>query len=261
MDLGIAGNAALVLAASSGIGRGVALSLAREGVKVAITARSGENAEKVAAEIRANGGQAIGLSWDLADLSVIDGRVAQVERELGPIDILFNNTGGPPPTPAAGQSQAVWTSHFQSMVLSVIAITDAILPGMRERGWGRIITTTSSGVLAPIPGLAISNTLRASLVGWSKSLAGEVGGNGITVNVMVPGRIVTKRSEDLEKRAAESEGVPVAQIVARRGVGVPLGRHGDPQEYGDVAAFLASTRASYVTGSVVRVDGGAIPSV
>lgn len=261
MDLGIKGKVALVTASSSGLGAAIATVLAEEGAAVAIT---GTNAEKLAATataIRAKGGTVISLVWDLGDLTLIEPMIAKVEAELGPIDILVNNTGGPPASPASGQPQDVWLKHFNAMVLSVIAITDRVLPGMRARQWGRVITSTSMGVVVPIPNLGMSNTLRASLVGWSKTLSREVAKEGITVNVMAPGRILTDRTRALDAGAAKREGKSVEEVSAASAAQIPMGRYGDTREFADVAAFLASTRASYVTGSVIRVDGGVIPNV
>jgi 3-oxoacyl-[acyl-carrier protein] reductase len=147
------------------------------------------------------------------------------------------------------------------MVLSVIAITDRILPGMREKRWGRVITSTSSGVVAPIPNLGLSNTLRLSLVGWSKTLAREVGRDNITTNIVLPGRIATQRITFLDEQKAKRESRPVADVTAESTSSIPLGRYGDPREYADVVAFLASARASYVSGSIIRVDGGLIQSI
>lgn len=147
------------------------------------------------------------------------------------------------------------------MVLPVIALTDRVLPGMRDRQWRRIITSASSGVIAPIPNLGLSNALRLSLVGWSKTLAGEVGRNGVTANVVVPGRIATRRITFLDRKKAEREHRTVAEIQADSTAAIPAGRYGEPAEYAATVAFLASERASYITGSVVRVDGGLIPSV
>ena len=147
------------------------------------------------------------------------------------------------------------------MVLSVIALTDRVLPSMRQRKWGRIITSTSSGVVAPIPNLGISNALRLSLVGWSKTLAREVGGDGITTNIVLPGRIATPRITFLDEQKARREGRAVEEIAAESVASIPVGRYGRPEEYADVVAFLASERAAYVTGSVIRIDGGLIASI
>jgi 3-oxoacyl-[acyl-carrier protein] reductase len=201
------------------------------------------------------------LLWNLAELSVIDTHVTQIERELGGIDILVNITGGPPPTPVASQDPALWTSNFQSMVLSVIAITDRVLPGMRARKHGRVITSTSSGVAAPIPNLGLSNSLRLSLVGWSKTLAREVARDGITANIVVPGRVATDRTKFLDESRAKRENRPVELVVADSVATIPVGRYGVPQEYADVVVFLASQRASYVTGSMIRIDGGLIAGI
>jgi 3-oxoacyl-[acyl-carrier protein] reductase len=192
---------------------------------------------------------------------VIDANIAKIERTLGPVDVLVNNTGGPPPTPASGQDPALWLKHFESMVLSVIAITDRVLPGMRERRWGRIVTSTSSGVIAPIPNLAVSNALRLSLVGWSKTLAREVGRDGVTANIVLPGRIATDRITFLDQAKAKREGRSVEEVAAESTSSIPAARYGRPEEYGDMVAFLASARASYLNGSVFRVDGGLIASI
>ena len=261
MDLGIAGKTALVLGASSGLGRAIALGLAKEGVNVALVARRAELLADLAAECRAVGVRALPIAWDLADRSEIDANVAAVETQLGPVDILINNTGGPPPTPAAGQDPDLWVAQFNAMVASVIAITDRVLPGMKQRRFGRILTSTSSGVVAPIPGLALSNALRLSLVGWSKTLAREVARDGVTCNVIVPGRIATDRTRFLDEKRAEREGKEVAAVEAASLAAIPAGRFGEPAEYAAVAAFLCGVPASYVTGSIVRVDGGQIPSL
>ncbi|NBB14547.1 SDR family oxidoreductase [Caulobacter sp. SLTY] len=261
MDLGIAGKTALVLGASSGLGRAMALALAREGANVALAARRADLLSDLAAECRALGVRALPIAWDLSDRSVIDANVSDIEQDLGPVDILINNTGGPPPTLAAGQDPDLWIAQFQSMVASVIAITDRVLPGMRQRKFGRILTSTSSGVVAPIPGLALSNALRLSLVGWSKTLAREVARDGVTCNVIVPGRISTDRTRFLDEKRAEREGKDLAAVEAASLAAIPMDRFGDPAEYGAVAAFLCSVPAAYVTGSIVRVDGGQIPSL
>lgn len=261
MELDLTGKTALVLGAGGGLGSAIARTFAREGAQVALADINGDAAEAVAAQLRAEGARALSLAWDLADLAAIDGNIARIEQELGPVDILLNNTGGPPPTPVSGQPQDVWAQYFQSMVLSVIAITDRVLPGMRERGFGRILTSASSGVIAPIPNLGLSNALRSSLVGWSKTLAREVGRDGVTSNVLIPGRVATARTRFLDEQKAKREGRPIEQVSADSAAAIALGRYGDPQEYADVAVFLASARAAYVTGSVIRVDGGLVASV
>jgi 3-oxoacyl-[acyl-carrier protein] reductase len=261
MDLGLSGKTALVLGAGGGLGGAIARTLAREGARVALADIDLAAASAVAEQISQAGGSALALHWDLADLAAIDANIARIERELGPVDVLVNNTGGPPPTPVSGQSSELWSKHFQSMVMSVIAITDRVLPGMRERRFGRIVTSTSSGVVAPIANLGLSNALRMTLLGWSKTLAREVGKDGITCNVVLPGRVATGRIQFLDEQKAQREGRPVADVTKESTASIPVGRYGDPQEYADVVAFLASRNASYVTGSVIRVDGGLLANV
>ncbi|WP_454857201.1 SDR family oxidoreductase [Rhizobium binxianense] len=261
MDLQLNGKTALVFGAGGGLGGAIARSLAGEGVQVVAADIDHAAAEATAKAIADDGGRALALGWDIGALSVIEERLATIAKAFGPVDILVNNTGGPPPTPAAGQAPDVWSKYFDQMVRSVIAVTDAVLPGMRERGWGRIITSTSSGVVAPIANLGISNSLRLALVGWSKTLAREVGRDGITANIVLPGRIATGRIVFLDEQKAKRENRPVEEVTAESTGSIPVGRYGRPQEYGDTVAFLASPRASYITGSVIRIDGGLIQSI
>jgi 3-oxoacyl-[acyl-carrier protein] reductase len=240
MDLGLAGKTALVHAGGGGLGGAIAKALGAEGAAVAVADISLEGATSVADRIIAAGGRALPIQWDLADLSVIDDRAGRIEKELGGVDVLVNMTGGPPPTTAGGQDPALWSKHFQAMILSVISVTDRILPGMRQRKWGRIITSTSSGVVVPIPNLGLSNSLRPVLVGWSKTLAREVARDGVTANIVVPGVIATGRIIFLDEQKAKREGRAVEQVVAENTAAIAIGRYGTPPEYGAAVAFLAS---------------------
>lgn len=260
MDLGIENKVALVLGGGGGLGRVIARTLSEEGAAVAISDIN-DDALKSAIDSLPSGRPSLALNWDLGDLDAVDRNISAIETELGPIEILVNITGGPPPTPVNGQELELWSRQFEQMVLSVVAITDRVIPGMRERRWGRIITSTSSGVLAPIPNLGMSNALRSTLIGWSKTLSNELGGHAVTSNIIVPGRIGTSRIVYLDEKKAEREGKSVAEVAAASAASIPVGRYGDPQEYADTVAFLASERASYITGSVIRVDGGLVASV
>lgn len=261
MDLGLCGKTALVLGAGGGLGHAIARSLASEGASVALADIDAAALECAAADVRAAGSKALPLVWNLADLSSVDAHVTAIEQALGTVDILVNITGGPPPSTASGQDADVWIENFRSMTLSVIATTDRVLPGMTSKGWGRIITSTSSGVVSPIPNLGLSNALRLTLVGWSKTLAREVARHGITANVVVPGRIETKRTKFLDESKAKRENRSVDAIVAESTAAIPTGRYGTPQEYASAVTFLASSCASYITGTMVRIDGGLIAGI
>ncbi|MBA2608075.1 MAG: SDR family oxidoreductase [Actinobacteria bacterium] len=261
MELGIAGKVALIFGAGGGLGSAIARTLAREGATVVLADSDASSLAAVAASIRGSAGRAQEIVWDLADIDSIKGHVAGIESTVGPVDILLNNTGGPPPTRAAGQDVVLWRNNFEQMVLSVIAITDRVLPGMRAHGWGRVITSTSPGVIAPIPNLGISNALRLALVGWSKTLSREVAIDGVTANVILPGRIATDRIRFLDEQKAKREQRALEDVIRESTDSIPAGRYGKPEEYGDVVAFLASDRAAYITGSVIRVDGGYVSSI
>lgn len=262
MDLGIAGRRALVLGGNRGIGFGIAKALATEGVDVAIAARDPERLAAAAAELR-GAGRATRIETatiDLAQTAALPGFAQRLAESFGPIDILVNNTGGPAYGGAAGRPITEWRDRFEDMVLSVIALTDSLLPAMRARRWGRILTVISSGVIQPIPVLAISNSLRASIVGWSKTLATEVAPDGVTVNVLVPGRIDTERVRLTDEHVAARDTISPAEAARRSHAGIPIGRYGTIDEIGAVAAFVASEPARYMTGSMVRVDGGIVRS-
>ncbi|MBT9369845.1 SDR family oxidoreductase [Rhizobium sp. CSW-27] len=249
MDLGISGKTALVLGASRGLGAAIAAALAAEGVIVYAAARTvssipaSENIRPVAV--------------DLADPASVDALIETV-RAMGGVDILVNNSGGPKAGPALGQSRAAWSGAFEMMASALFAITDALLPAMIERQWGRIITIGSSGIEQPIANLALSNGVRAAIAGWSKTLAGEVARHGITVNMILPGRIDTDRVRELDTIKAGNTGASVDAVQAASRAEIPAGRYGRPEEFAAAAAFLASAQASYITGSSLRVDGGMI---
>ena len=261
MDLGLKNKVALVLAAGGGLGERIAGTLAEEGATVCLSDVNQSALDAVASAIVKNGGTAKAFSADLSDLAALDAMLETIVKTVGEIDILVNITGGPPATPTAGIGIEAWEKHFRAMVLSVTRITDLVLPGMRRRKWGRVITSASSGVVAPIPDLGLSNALRSTLVGWSKTLSREVAADGVTVNVIVPGRIATKRIRQLDEMRATREGRPLEDVVTASTGTIPMRRYGEPREYADMVAFLASERASYVTGSMVRVDGGLIGSI
>lgn len=263
MDLGIKGKRALVLGGNRGIGQGIAQALVREGVHVAITGRDAERMKVAVAELKACNAavQVEAFALDLADTGGLAAFASKVTDSFGPIDILVNNTGGPGYGGASERGIAEWTSSFNEMVLSVITLTDALLPGMRKRQWGRVMTVVSSGVVQPIPILGVSNTLRNALVTWSKTLSMEVAKEGVTVNVLVPGRIDTERVRMTDEAVAQKDGITVDEAKRRSTAMIPMGRYGAPAEFGALAAFVASVPASYMTGSMLRCDGGNIRSV
>ena len=250
MDLGISGRVALVMGASKGIGRGIAGALAAEGARVAMASRSRERIEEAAEEVE---GETVALVADSVDLDRMAALPAEVSELLGPVDILIANTGGPPLGGALDNSREEWELAYRELVLSPRALIEASLPGMREREWGRIVNVASSSVREPIPHLTLSNTHRMATVGFLKTLAGEVACDGVTVNTVATGRFATDRLasnwgswEEMERGAAE---------------GVPAGRLGQPEEFGDLVAFLCSERASFLTGTVIPLDGGMLRSV
>jgi 3-oxoacyl-[acyl-carrier protein] reductase len=250
MDLGIAGRVALVCAASKGIGRAIAAELVSEGAKVAITSRSEERVSAAAAQIGA-----VGLVHDSADLDAIPGVVDDAASRLGgPVDILVCNTGGPPMgADPLGFSREDWEAAYRTLVLSPMAFVEKVLPGMRERGWGRVVNVASTTIREPSPVLMLSNSHRAATLAAFKTIARAVARDGVTLNTVLPGRIGTDR---LFENAGSREAAEAAGAEQ-----VPAGRLGTPEEMGAAAAFLCSARASYITGVALLVDGGLTQSV
>lgn len=261
MDLELNNKRALVLASSQGLGLGIATTLAKEGASVCVSGRSEDKLKSVVGELMAAGLKADYVTCDLSVESAVNDLYEAAMAKLGGIDILVNNTGGPPPGPTTAHGAQVWRTQFDVMVTRIIEITGLCLPAMAEAGWGRILTVTSSGVVQPIPNLALSNTLRSALVGWSKSLSNEVAKDGITSNILLPGRIHTARVDELDSKAAERQGKSLEDVRTASRATIPTGRYGSVDEFADVAAFLCSARASYITGSVIKCDGGLIKSV
>lgn len=262
MDLGISGKRALVLASSRGLGLGIATALAREGAHVLLVGRTEERLAENCKTINAEGkGKAHWVGGDLSDADFVATMVKAVEEKLGGIDILVNNTGGPTPGTAEEMTAEKLETFFQSMVLRVITLTNALLPQMKAQGFGRILTVASSGVFEPIPNLALSNTLRGALVGWNKTLSAEVAPHGITANMILPGRIHTDRIDELDGANAKRQGKSMEDVRAASLKSIPTGRLGTVEEFGAAAAFLCSAPASYVNGTMLRVDGAASKSI
>lgn len=258
MDLGIKGRVALVTASSRGLGHACAISLAREGAKVAICAREKEKLLQTEAELKSLGGTVFSAVADLNKLSDIDRLVEGTQNALGPIDILVANTGGPPIGYFLSVSSQMWEDAFRLLVEGVAHLVRLVLPGMKERKWGRIIAIESTSVKQPIDGLVLSNSLRMAVVGMFKSIALEVASTGVRVNVVCPGPMDTDAIQRVLQLGARRDGVSIEEARARLEKGIPVGRMGKPEELADVVVFLASERASFVTGVALPVDGGLV---
>jgi 3-oxoacyl-[acyl-carrier protein] reductase len=243
MDLGLDGKVALVTGASQGIGYGIAKELAGEGARVAISSRTQERIEAAAEQIGARG-----YVHDTVDLDAAPGLVEAVERDLGPIDILVTNTGGPPGGDPLEFTREQWEAAHRELVVAAIEMIELVVPGMRERGYGRIVSISSSAAREPIPSLLLSSAHRPGLLGAFKVLAKKLAGDGITLNTILPGRIATDRISHLHGS------IEKAQEVAREEI--PAGRLGSAEELAAAAVFLCSERASYITGTTLLVDGG-----
>jgi 3-oxoacyl-[acyl-carrier protein] reductase len=262
MDLGIKGKRALVLASSKGLGLGIATRLCQEGANVVLCGRAEKTLEAAAKSLSGAGaGKADYAVVDLTDKDAAATLYAAAIEKFGSVDILVNNTGGPPPGTVDTPDSDQWRAQIDTMLIRVIEITNLCLPDMKERGWGRVLTVASSGVVQPIPNLAMSNTIRSSLVGWSKSLSNEVASLGITVNMLLPGRIRTDRLKQLDAAQAKREGRTVEEVSASEQATIPAGRYGTVEDFGNVGAFLCSEAASYMTGGLIRCDGGSIRGV
>lgn len=255
MDLGIAGRTALVCASTAGLGAATARALAAEGCRVVFTGRRGERARSLAAEFD----HCTGLEADLGSVAGAQQLYADTLDAAGPPDILVLNGPGPRPGTASTVTPQDAAAAVTALVEIPVALISAALPHLRSQGWGRILGIGSSGVQAPLTGLALSNLGRAGLAGYLKSLATEVAKDGVTVNMLLPGRIDTDRVRSLDAAAAERTGRSAAEVAADSAASIPLGRYGRPEEFGAVAAFLCSAPASYLTGLAARCDGGLVP--
>lgn len=260
MDLGLKGKRALVLGASRGLGRGIAQALAAEGCHLLVAARNAERLGQAAADLRSHGVSVTEQTVDLGDRASVAALI-QAAQAGGGVDILVGISGGPPPGGALGIADEAWHGHFDSMLFGLARLTEAVIAGMRAQHWGRVLMVASSGVVQPIPTLGLANTLRAGLVAWCKTLAGEVAADGVTVNVLLPGRIATERVGELDEAAARRQGIDIDKVRSASAATIPMGRYGTVEEFAAMAAFLASEKASYVTGSLVRVDGGLVRSI
>lgn len=253
MDLGLQGKTALVPASTGGLGRAIAEALAAEGVRVAVSGRRHD----VAAELAGSLPDAVAIPCDISEPGAAADLAAAALDALGsPIDILVLNGPGPKPATASNLGTDDVRAGFESLMLFHQSLIAAALPSMRERQWGRVVAVGSSGILAPIPNLAMSNVGRAALAAYLKSLATEVAGDGVTVNMVLPGRIATDRVRNLDAATAEREGRDPEEVAATSATAIPAQRYGTPAEFGAIAAFLCSQQAAYMTGSAVRCDGG-----
>jgi 3-oxoacyl-[acyl-carrier protein] reductase len=262
MDLGLNGRVALVAAASRGLGKAVAHALSEEGARVAIFSRRQEAIEQAAADIRARtGGEILPLAADVNDPAQLERVVRATVDRFGRLDILVNNAGGPPPGTFDSLAEEQWQQAINLTLMSAVRLTRLALPHLRMQGGGRIINLTSSSTREPISNLLLSNAIRAAVAGWSKTLATELAPENILVNCVAPGRIDTERLKELDSANAQRQGRPMEEVRRDNEVAIPLGRYGQPEEFAAAVAFLASDRASYITGITLYVDGGKLASV
>jgi len=260
MEFGIQNRVAMVAAASKGLGRATAIALAREGCKVSICGRGGESLESARLELEALGVEVLAIPCDVSQLEDLERWHQATVARFGPVDILVTNTGGPKAAVFQELSESDWEAGVASTLMNVVRLCRLVLPDMRRRGWGRIVHITSLVAKQPVPILTISSTLRAGISGLTKTLAQEVARQGITVNALLPGHIMTDRQVHLGGLKAKAEGISLEEYFTRTAASIPAGRIGKPEEIGDAIAFLCSERASYLTGVSLQVDGGIIQS-
>jgi len=262
MDLGLEGRVAIVAAASKGLGRAVAEALAREGAHVAICARTAKDLETTSRAIeQATGRKVFWRAVDVTQAAAVERFIEEVEKEFGRIDICVTNAGGPPAKKFLELSLDEWRAAVELTLLSAVYFARGVLPRMQKRGWGRLITITSITVKQPLDNLMLSNSIRAAVTGLAKTLANEFGPFGITVNNVCPGHTATQRLEELAEMQGHAVGLGRDEIFANWAAEVPLRRLGQPEEFAAVVAFLASERASYISGASLAIDGGRVESL
>jgi 3-oxoacyl-[acyl-carrier protein] reductase len=258
MDLGLKGKVAMVAGASRGLGFAVAQALAEEGAIVSISSRSESAVKAAAAKL---GSQALGTAADVKSADAIQHWANATIERFGGVDLLFANAGGPPAGPALSFDDSAWQDAANLLLFSTLRMVRAVVPSMKARGGGAILVSTSTSVKEPIPNLGLSTVLRASVSALAKTLALELAASKIRVNQIVPGRLDTDRVRELDEITGKKQGISAADAKARSIGSIPLGRYGDPTEFGRVGAFLLSNAASYLTGATVQVDGGLVKSV
>ncbi|CAN5212490.1 SDR family oxidoreductase [soil metagenome] len=261
MDLGLSGKVALVAGSSRGLGRAIAEELAAEGASLVLCSRQEDSLQEARSAIEQRGASVIAVAADLAEPAQVERVVEAGMREFGRIDILVTNAGGPPAGPFEQHSPEAWDRAVQLTLGSVLNLTRAVLPGMKERRWGRILNVTSIAVKQPVEGLILSNSVRAAVTGFARTLANEIAPWGITVNNVLPGYTRTERLNELTAANSKAKGISQEEARAAWEAQIPMGRLGEPREFAALVAFLASERASYITGTSITVDGGWVRSL
>lgn len=259
MDLGLKDTVAVVAASSQGLGRAIATVLAQEGASLVLCARNAEALEDTASEISlATGAYVLALPIDVSTGEGVDSVISAAVERFGRLDILVNNAGGPPPGDFTKHDDTAWHKAFELNLMSAVRMIRAALPYLQKSGRGRIINLTSTAVKQPIEGLILSNSIRAGVIGLAKTLSVELAPYAITVNNIAPGRVSTNRTQQLDRARAAAQSITEEEASAQTIAQIPLGRYGRPEEVGYLAAFLASDKASYITGTTIQIDGGMI---